>query len=120
MKSTLVNKKLYDNTLTNFELLLQLICDYIVLVTTTQPAQEKLTVKYFKDIISKFVKGLDELHLYDSSKIKVNKATKSEENDKNNIGIIIQVYIKETKDTDFSVLEFGVQKSDIIDLEKNG
>ena len=115
MKSTLINKKIYDNTMTNFELLLQMICNYIVLVTTTQNTQGKISVKYFKDTISAFVKSLDELHIYEQSKIKVSKAPE----DKKGIAIIIQVYIKEDKDSDFSVLEFEVKKNEEKSLTEN-
>jgi len=115
MKSKIINKKIYDNTMTNFELLLQMICNYIVLVTSTQNSQGKITVKYFKDTISAFVKSLDELHIYEASKIKVNKASE----EKPHIAIVIQVYIKETKDSDFSVLEFEVKKNCLDYLEKN-
>lgn len=110
-----VDKFLFDNTLTQTELMLQMICNFVALLSSTKITKEKLTVKYYKDEVSKFVKWLDTFELYDASKIKVTKFKKSDCIDDTDDSLInnsikVQVYLKENKnDEEYQTVEFLIK-----------
>lgn len=110
-----VDKFLFDNTLTQTELMLQMICNFVALLSSTKITKEKLTVKYYKDEVSKFVKWLDTFELYDASKIKVTKFKKSDciddtDDSLMNNTIKVQVYLKENKnDEEYQTVEFLIK-----------
>lgn len=110
-----VDKFLFDNTLTQTELMLQMICNFVALLSSTKITKEKLTVKYYKDEVSKFVKWLDTFELYDASKIKVTKFKKSDciddtDDSLMNNTIKVQVYLKENKDDEeYQTVEFLIK-----------
>ena len=110
-----VDKFLFDNTLTQTELMLQMICNFVALLSSTKITKEKLTVKYYKDEVSKFVKWLDTFELYDASKIKVTKFKKSDCIDDTDDSLVnntikVQVYLKENKDDEeYQTVEFLIK-----------
>ena len=110
-----VDKFLFDNTLTQTELMLQMICNFVALLSSTKITKEKLSVKYYKDEVSKFVKWLDTFELYDASKIKVTKFKKSDciddtDDSLMNNTIKVQVYLKENKnDEEYQSVEFLIK-----------
>lgn len=110
-----VDKFLFDNSLTQTELMLQMICNFVALLSSTKITKERLTVKYYKDEVTKFVKWLDTFELYDTSKIKVTKFKKSDCIDDTddslvNNSIKVQVYLKENKDDEeYQTVEFLIR-----------